>query len=300
MKPRIKIIEVGPRDGFQSVDEFIPTALKLQIIERIVEAGVGHIQVTSFVNPKAVPQMKDAREVARHCIDKYPDISFSALVPNYRGAKDAVESGLSEINYVISVSETHNLKNVKRTHDESFDELGKIIEDYPGLQVNLDAATVFGCHYEGIIPPEQVISFLRRARAIGVKSFNLCDTVGLAHPKLIRTVLGLVLQEFPDCEFQVHIHDTRNMGMINSFAAIECGIDAIQTSLGGLGGCPFAPGASGNTATEDFVYMLDMMGYETGVDSGRLIEAAKYLRETVKGNYSGHHILIDMTRVCAQ
>jgi len=299
MKKKIEIIEVGPRDGFQNIKNFIPTNLKLMIIDEIIKSGINHIQASSFVSPRAVPQMKDAKEIIVNCIKKYPGINFSALVPNLYGAKAAVECGVKEINYTISISETHNLQNTKRTHDESFSELSQIIENYPGLKITLDVSTAFGYYHEGLISVEKILGFLRNAYDRGVRSFNLCDTVGLAYPSLVKEIVKAALKEYSNCEFQIHIHDTRNMGMINSYTAIECGIKKIQTSLGGLGGCPFAPGATGNTSTEDFVYMLNKMGYDTGIDSEKIIQAAKLLKNNVDGNYSGHHILID-DKICFQ
>jgi hydroxymethylglutaryl-CoA lyase len=300
MRKRVDIVEVGPRDGFQSVKEFIPTEKKLMIIDEIVKSGMDHIQATSFVNPKAIPQMADAREVAEACLAKYPEVSFSALVPNLRGAKAAIESGLGEISYVMSVSETHNLNNVRRTHEQSFGELAEIVELFPDKKINLDMATTFGCHYEGILTVEKIMDFLKKAYDIGIRSFNLCDTVGLAIPSRIREIVGTVLKEYGNCDFEIHIHDTRNMGILNSFLAIESGITKVQTALGGLGGCPFAPGASGNTSTEDLVYMLNEMGYDTGINTERIIAAAKVLKENVEGNYSGHQIFIDVDNVKCQ
>ncbi|GAA0316510.1 hydroxymethylglutaryl-CoA lyase [Bacillus carboniphilus] len=298
---KIEIIEVGPRDGFQNVPEFIPTDVKLKVIDGLVKSGIKSIQVTSFVSPKAIAQMKDAKDVTTACLERYPDLQLFTLVPNLYGAKAAVECGLKELTYVISVSDTHNEKNVKRTHDQSFEELAQILELYPDIKINLDVATTFGCPFEGDISLERVMAFLQRAYNIGIRSFNLCDTVGLAHPELIKEVVGSALRTYQDCEFQIHIHDTRNMGIINTFTAVECGIDKVQTAIGGLGGCPFAPGASGNTSTEDFVYMVNRMGYDTGVDFDTLLQTAKYLKDNVSsGNYSGHHIFIDKTKVSTQ
>lgn len=290
---KVEIIEVGPRDGFQNVPEFIPTELKLEIIDGIIRAGIKSVQITSFVSPKAVPQMKDAKEVAIACLDKYPNTNLFALVINMRGAKLAVECGIKEITYVIAVSETQNISINKKSHYESFLELAEILKIYPDVKVNLDVATAFGCHYEGEVPIEKSMAFLKRAYNIGIRTFNLCDTVGLAHPFMVEDLVDTSLREFPDCEFQIHIHDTRNMGIINSFKALERGITKIQTSIGGLGGCPFAPGATGNTSTEDFVYMLNRMGYDTGIDVNVLIETAKEFKDKIRGNYSGHHVLID-------
>ncbi|MET3697000.1 hydroxymethylglutaryl-CoA lyase [Bacillus oleivorans] len=298
---KVEIVEVGPRDGFQNVPEFIPTDVKLKVIEGIVKSGIKSIQITSFVSPKAIPQMKDAKDVTAACLVRYPDLRLFALVPNLYGAKAAVESGLKELAYVISVSKTHNTKNVKRTHDESFEELDQIVQLYPEIKVTLDVATTFGCPFEGEMSLEEVMAFLQRGYDLGIRTFNLCDTVGLAHPELIKEVVGTVLKTYPDCEFQIHIHDTRNMGMINSFTAIQCGITKVQTAIGGLGGCPFAPGASGNTSTEDFVYMLNKMGYDTGVNFDTLLETATYLKGNVtSGIYSGHQIFIDKTKVSTQ
>lgn len=297
---KIEIVEVGPRDGFQNVREFIPTEIKLQVIEGIIRAGINNIQITSFVHPLAVPQMKDAGEITGYCLKKYPELSLSALVPNYYGAKMAVEMGLKRITYVISLSQTHNLRNVKRSHDESFAELSEIIRNYPTIELTLDIATSFGCHYEGEMPIDRLIAFIERTYAIGVRKFDLCDTVGLAHPQMVEETIKSVLSGFRDAEFQVHIHDTRNMGIVCSHKAIESGISKIQTSIGGLGGCPFAPGASGNTSTEDFVYMLNKMGYDTGVDEEKLISTAKYLKANVEGNYSGHNIFVDLSALSCQ
>jgi len=290
---KIEIIEVGPRDGFQNVPDFIPTEYKLKVIDGIIRAGIKSVQITSFVSPKAIPQMKDAKEIAFACLDRYPDSNLFALVPNMYGAKLAVECGIKEIYYVISVSETHNFNNVRKSHDESFMELSEIQKLYPYLKINLDVATAFGCHFEGDIPIEKTMAFLKRAHDIGISSFNLCDTVGLAHPMMVERLVDASLSEFRECEFQIHIHDTRNMGIINSYKALERGITKIQTSIGGLGGCPFAPGASGNTSTEDFVYMLNRMGFNTGIDVNVLIEVALDLKEHISGNYSGHQVLID-------
>lgn len=290
---KVEIIEVGPRDGFQNVSDFIPTDYKLKVIDGIIRAGIKSVQITSFVSPKAIPQMRDAKEIVCACLEKYPDLNLSALVPNLYGARLAVECGMKEISYVISVSETHNMNNVRKSHDESFGELSDIRKLYPHVKINLDVATAFGCHFEGDIPIEKTKAFLKRAYDIGIRSFNLCDTVGLAHPVMVEGLVDTSLSEFRDCEFQIHIHDTRNMGIINSYRALERGITKIQTSIGGLGGCPFAPGASGNTSTEDFVYMLNRMGFDTGIDVNVLIEVALDLKEHISGNYSGHQVLID-------
>lgn len=294
----IEIIEIGPRDGFQNVKEFIPTEKKKEIIEKLIDAGIKRIQLTSFVSPNHIPQMQDAEEIVKYFIEKYKNIRFFALVPNYKGAKRAFEIGLREITYVISVSEGHNKANVNKNVDESFEELKKIIEEFPDMYVNLDAATVFGCPFDGEITYEQVEKYIKRAIDIGITTINLCDTIGAANPKQVKRVVKKLLEKFPNIEFHIHIHDTRNMGMLNSYVAIESGIKHIQSSIGGMGGCPFAPGASGNLSTEDFVYMLDKLKINTEINFKKLLDAAKVCKSTISGNYSGHHINIDEKLVC--
>ena len=285
----IEIYEVGPRDGFQNVAEYIPLETKVRIIEGLLAVGIRHIQITSFVSPKAVPQMKDAGEVAAACLKKYPDGDFFALVPNVRGAKAARELGLKGISYVVSLSESHNMANIRRNHRESFAELRKIQEEYPEMEVCLDLATAFSCPFEGKKSEGDVLSFLKPYVDGGIGTVNLCDTIGAANPAQVRRTISAVKGEYPTLDLQIHIHDTRNMGMVNTLAAIECGIVKVQSTLGGLGGCPFAPGASGNLATEDLAHMLGEMGYELDIDIPKLIELAKYQAGAIpSGRFSGH------------
>lgn len=285
-------MEVGPRDGFQSVGPYIPADTKLEVIRRIHDAGVRKIQVTSFVSPKAVPQMRDAAEVTERALAEFGDAQLFALVPNFRGAELAVKAGLREISTVVSLSESHNKANVGRTVSESLEGIERIVSELPDIAVGLDIATAFGCPFEGEMPLTSLIDLIGRLRAFGIRTFTLCDTIGIAHPRQVRETMRRVREAFPDCVFGIHIHDTRNMGMINSYAALEEGAAFAQAALGGLGGCPFAPGASGNTATEDLVYMLEREGFRTGVDFDKLLAAAKYQESCVPGNYSGHHIHI--------
>lgn len=292
MNKKLKVVEIGPRDGFQNVKKFIPTETKLKIIDGLVQAGYKKIQITSFVSPKAIPQMKDAMQVAESVLSKYDGIDFFALVPNYYGAKNAVEVGLKELNPVISLSETHNLNNVKRTHAQSIDELKKIRDAFPDVKLTQDIATSFGCPFEGDIPIENLIELIEKLRELNVHAFTLCDTTGVAYPTLVAETFEKVKAAFPDDEFNVHIHDTRNMGLLNSMTALQAGADSVQAAIGGLGGCPFAPGASGNTSSEDLVYMLNKCGYDTGIDFDKLLETAKYAKSVIDGNFSGHHIYI--------
>lgn len=288
----IPVVEVGPRDGLQNLKEYLPADQKLALIDGLIQAGVTHMQITSFVSPKAIPQMQDAEEVARVCLERYPQADLFALVPNLRGAQTAHQMGMKKVANVISLSESHNKANINRTRTQSLEELARIRESLPELEVCVDVATAFGCPFEGRPAQQALVDFVGQVHQLGVRDFCLCDTVGVADPDQVRGSLAAVKAAFPDSTFQVHIHDTRNMGIVNTLAAIECGADGVQSTLGGLGGCPFAPGASGNTATEDLVYMLHLMGYETGIDFPKLLALAKNLYNDVPGNYSGHHIHI--------
>ena len=286
---KVTLYEVGPRDGFQNIPTYIPLESKLEIIDGLVQAGVEHIQITSFVSPKAIPQMKDSHEVAVHCKNKYPGLGLFALIPNLRGATSAQESGITEVSYVVSLGEKHNLANIRKTHRQSFDELVLIKGECPDLSVGLDLATTFGCPFEGRKSEQEVVEFLRQYVDLGVEYVSLCDTVGVADPRQVRTTIAAVQHEFPHLDLQIHIHDTRNMGMVNTLAAVEMGVTRIQSTLGGLGGCPYAPGASGNLATEDVLFMLSQMGYETGIDVDALVRLARRQAELIpEGLFSGH------------
>ncbi len=289
---KAKVVEIGPRDGFQNVKEFIPTEIKLQIINGLVQSGFKKIQVTSFVSEKAIPQMKDAAVIADRVLHKYEGVDFFALVPNFYGARSAVAAGLKEITPVISLSESHNRANVKRTVDESVEEIKKIRQTFPDIRITQDIACVFGCPFEGEMPAEALLLLVGRLKEIGVDAFTLCDTVGLAYPALVERIFRAVKSEFPGVEFNAHIHDTRNMGILNSYVALGSGADSIQAAVGGLGGCPFAPGATGNTSSEDLVYMLNHCGYDTGIDFDKLLDAARFAKEHIDGNFSGHQIHI--------
>ena len=280
MANKINVLEVGPRDGWQNLKQMLTFDQKMDLIGRMFDAGVTQMEVTSFVSPKAIPQMADAAELAKACIEKYPDATLYALAPNFRGVENAVNAGIKNISYVISVSESHNKANIRRTHEESLAELQKIMDTYP--QANIC------CPFEGIPPIQKPVDFAKRVYDMGIRSMCLADTIGIADPRQVRETIKAMLAAMPDCDFQIHIHDTRGMGLVNTLAAIECGITTVQSTLGGLGGCPFAPGASGNTATEDLVYMLERMGYETGIDFDKFLEVAKYQKSFIDGIYSGH------------
>ena len=288
MANKINVLECGPRDGWQNLKQMLTFEQKLDLIDRLFDAGVTQMEVTSFVSPKAIPQMADAADLAKACIEKYPNAVLYALAPNFRGVENAFNAGIRNISYVISVSESHNKANIRRTHEESLEELQKIMDTYPQMNICVALATSFGCPFEGIPPIQKVVDFTKHVYDMGIRSICLADTIGIADPRQVRDTIHAVTEVMPDCEFQIHIHDTRGMGQANTLAAIECGIKTVQSTLGGLGGCPFAPGASGNTATEDLVYMLQRMGYDTGIDFEKLLAAAKYQKSFIDGIYSGH------------
>ncbi|KMO87314.1 hydroxymethylglutaryl-CoA lyase [Megasphaera cerevisiae DSM 20462] len=296
---KVEIYEVGPRDGFQNIKEYIPLETKLEIVDGLVQAGIRHIEVTSFVSPKAIPQLKDSLELSRRCLDQYPDVDFIALIPNLRGAQAAVQAGIKRIAYVVSLSASHNKANINRTHEQSYAALQEIMTAYPQLDIILDLATTFGCPFEGKVPASRVVEFLEEYITLGVKQVCLCDTIGIANPAQVRDSIAALRTAYPQLELQVHIHDTRNMGAACTLAAIEAGVTKIQSTLGGLGGCPFAPGASGNLATEDMIYMLNEMGYDTNINFERILNLAKEeVKRIPAGVYSGHHIHVDATSQC--
>lgn len=245
MANKINVLECGPRDGWQNLKQMLTFEQKLDLIDRLFDAGVTQMEVTSFVSPKAIPQMADAADLAKACIEKYPNAVLYALAPNFRGVENAFNAGIRNISYVISVSESHNKANIRRTHEESLEELQKIMDTYPQMNICVALATSFGCPFEGIPPIQKVVDFTKRVYDMGIRSICLADTIGIADPRQVRDTIHAVTEVMPDCEFQIHIHDTRGMGQANTLAAIECGIKTVQSTLGGLGGCPFAPGASG-------------------------------------------------------
>lgn len=296
MSKKIEIMEVCPRDGWQNLPEVIPTDVKSYYIDRMLETGIKRMQICSFVNPKAIPQMIDAKEIATAFVKKYKDVEFDALIPNLRGAQSAEECGIKSVSYVVSVSLSHNLANIGSTHEKSKEGLEAIIREYPDLNITLSLATAFGCPFEGEISLDRVMEFVDYGYGLGIRSFELADTIGSATPMQVKAAFAAVKEKYPDTTLTAHMHDTRNNGIINSWMAAMNGADIIHTSLGGLGGCPFAPGASGNTSTEDLVYLLNRDGFETGIDVYKLIELAKEMKKNINGVYSGHHVAIEFDK----
>lgn len=294
----IKIVEVGPRDGFQNISEWIPTDLKLHVINLLLEAGITKLEVCSFVHPKAVPQMKDAAEIVAALLKKKTNRDMIALVPNLTGAKNAWESGIKAVTYVISASERHNLENVRREITASFADLMLIKDQLPDLKIKLDIATAFGCPFEGKVPVTKVLRMIEAGLESEVNEICLCDTIGIANPKQMNDLLSAVRKAYPDEYLSLHLHDTRGMGLANTLAALEYGITEFETAVGGLGGCPFAPGAAGNIATEDLVNMMENMGIKTGINLDKLLKAAVIVKERINPDLTGH--MVNMCNIKSQ
>lgn len=273
---RVTIYEVGPRDGLQNEARQVPTPEKIRFIDALVEAGLHNIEITSFVSPKWIPQLADAAEVARG-VRRPAGVRMSALVPNRRGLDNAMAVGMKEIAVFLSASETHNKKNVNKTIAETLNAFDEVISPAraAGLKVRAYVSTVFGCPYEGDVDPRAVLSLSARLLEMGVYQISLGDTIGVANPRQVEDVLGQVLAAHPADAIAVHFHDTQGTALANCLVSLTMGIRTIDSSAGGLGGCPYAPGAAGNLATEDLVAMLHAMGIQTGVDLDRLVDASR-------------------------
>ncbi|MFD0666689.1 hydroxymethylglutaryl-CoA lyase [Ramlibacter sp. MAHUQ-53] len=277
MNQRIYFNEVVTRDGFQIEPEFIPTDDKIALVDALSQCGYAKIEVTSFVSPKAIPQLRDAEEVMGR-IRRVPGVEYTVLVPNLRGAERALESRADELNLVMSVSETHNLSNLRMPRAKSFEALSEVIRTVDGrAAINVSLSTSFGCPMEGDVPASEVLAWAQRFADLGVRGLTICDTTGMAHPAQVAALCEQLQARFPQQQLTLHFHNTRGMGLANVLAAVQSGITRFDGSLGGLGGCPYAPGASGNICSEDAVHMLDAMGYDTGMDLPRLLEAARSL-----------------------
>ena len=277
MVDRVEIVEVGPRDGLQNIPVFVPTETKVALIRALAAAGFRRMEIGSFVGPKAVPQMRDMEEVAA-AVGIPPGVRAMVLVPNARGFQRAIAAGYREIELVISVSDAHNRANVGRPTQDSVEDLRRLLAEMDPdgrLFIRIGLATSFHCPFAGLTNEADVLALLRQLVAIrpGME-YAVADTTGMAVPQHVRSLCGRVLQEFGgDGTFLFHGHDTAGFGIANILAAMEAGIRTFDTAVGGLGGCPFAPGASGNIATEDAVYLFDRMGIATGIDMGKLMAA---------------------------
>jgi len=277
----VEIREVGPRDGLQNEDP-VPATAKVELLDALSRTGVGRIEAVSFVHPKAIPQMADADEVWA-AATKRPEVRYSALVPNSRGARRALDAGFREIEVVVSASDTHNRKNVNRGTDESLDDIAALIDmlHAEGATAEVVVSTSFGCPYEGDIDPARVASIVDRVVADGADRVAFGDTTGMATPRGVREVATAVRERHPDLPVLMHFHNTRGTALANILTALELGITEYDASVGGLGGCPYAPGATGNVATEEVVHMLHDMGIQTGIDLEAMLEAARLAERLV-------------------
>lgn len=277
-KQRVFIQEVATRDGFQNEAVFIETEAKIALVNGLSECGYAKIEVTSFTSPKAIPALKDAEAVI-HGINRKEGVIYTVLVPNVRGAERALSCKVDEANLVMSVSESHNRRNLRMTREESFAQLSevvKVVKQSP-VAINVSLSTAMGCPMEGDVPVSEVLDWMERFADLGVHGVTLCDTTGMAYPSQVRELSSKARDRFDALELTLHFHNTRGLALANTLAALSAGIDRFDASLGGLGGCPYAPGATGNVCTEELVHMLELEGYDTVVDLEAILAAAARL-----------------------
>jgi len=284
---RLYVNDVAVRDGFQIEKSFVPTATKVELINQLSRTGLHRIEVTSFVSPKAVPMLADAVDVLSG-IDRVPGVTYVALVPNLRGVHNAAAAPKrpDELNGVVSASETHNRANINRTHEQSLAELPAMVRaaHEAGMKITMSLSTTFGCPFEGHVHEDVVLDFVGNFVREGFDGISLADTTGMANPRQVRELVRKVLERFPppnETYYTLHFHNTRGMGLANVVAGIEAGVRSFDGSVSGLGGCPFAPGATGNICTEDMVNMLEDMGYDTRVDLAKLLAVARRIPAVV-------------------
>ena len=281
---RLYFNEVVLRDGFQIEPTFVPTDTKVALVDALSDCGYAKIEVTSFTSPKAIPMLRDADEVMGR-IRRVPGVEYTVLVPNLRGAERALEARADEMNLVMSTSETHNLANLRMPMAHSFAALTGVVNMVQRacnpVAINVSLSCAFGCPMEGDVPEASVLNWAARFADLGVRGLTICDTTGMAHPAQVSRMVDALQQRFADLQLTMHFHNTRGMGLANVLAAVQGGITRFDGSLGGLGGCPYAPGASGNICSEDAIHMLDAMGYDTGINLHQLLDVARQLPHIV-------------------
>jgi len=294
---KIEIMEVCPRDGFQSVKEFIPTEHKVAIIDGLAGTGISSMEVTSFVSPKAIPQMADAADVMAEFKKKWQGkVTSIALIPNLRGAEGALASGVDWMNFVISASRDHNMANTKRTVDESIAEMEKVAALKGSTKLRVSVATAFACPFAGPVAPEKVLRVIDRALEAGADGITMADTIGTADPKYVTSTLSVIRQKYGDYPFTLHLHDTYGMALANMVAAMGLGFASFDAAAGGLGGCPFAPGAAGNAATEDMANMAESMGIATGIDILKVLSVVRTMESAYGLKINSHLAATKMGR----
>ncbi|HSR12434.1 MAG TPA: hydroxymethylglutaryl-CoA lyase [Thermodesulfobacteriota bacterium] len=275
------VVEVGPRDGFQMEKTFIETEKKIDIINALLGTGIKRIEATSFISAKAIPQMRDAAEVMKGMM-RPKDVFVEALVPNPKGAQDALKAGVDGMRIFLSASESHNRENVNRSIQQSLSGFKDIMRITAGkTPVEATIAVAFGCPFEGDIPPERLVSIADSLVELGITSITLGDTTGMATPPIVRKTCELLLKKYPDVEVGLHFHNTRGLGLVNVYEALLMGLTTFESSVAGLGGCPAAPGATGNVCTEDMIYLFNELGIETGINLRELIQVAKMVEQVI-------------------
>ncbi|HWL12454.1 MAG TPA: hydroxymethylglutaryl-CoA lyase [Ureibacillus sp.] len=295
---KIRIKEVGPRDGLQNEKNFIATADKIAFIEMLSETGLDYIEVSSFVHPKWIPQLEDATEVLSK-LKRKKGITYAALVPNLKGLEKAISVNIDEANVFMSASEGHNLANINKTIAETFPVLETVVKEAKKNQLSVRGyvSTVIGCPYDGSVKPEQVLAVVDRLIDMGVDEISLGDTIGVGVPTEVERLLEMLLSKYPASKFAMHFHDTYGTAMANIVKSLEMGITTFDSSIGGLGGCPYAKGASGNVATEDVNYLLSKMGYVTGLDSEKLLDAAYFIESKLGKSLNTKQLAISKSGV---
>ena len=302
MGEKINILDVSARDGLQNEPRPVSTADKLELIRKLVAAGVKDIQATSFVHPRWVPQMADAEALASSFGD-FPGVRFSALVPNSKGYERAIASGVRYLEFVLSASDTFNRKNLNRTLAESLTLLEEVSHaaERDGVTIRIGISTSFHCPFEGTISAKALLAVVKAAREVAPWRVAICDTDGMAFPDQVREAVSLTTTELklPATELALHFHDTYGRGLANTLAGLDGGVREFDAATAGLGGCPYCPGASGNLATEDLVDFLHGMGYETGIDLDKLCEAAEFASHFTQRDYQGHLLRVHRAAICA-
>ena len=285
---RVDVYEVGPRDGLQNELRIVPLEGKLRLIAALVAAGERRIEATSFVSPRWIPQLSDAEEVLQQ-LPRVPGVTYSALVPNLRGLDRARAAGLGEAAVFISASETHSKKNINKSIAEALSVAGDVTRGAlaAGMRVRAYLSVVWGCPYEGPVALDRVVDLCRRLAEMGIYQLSLGDTIGVGVPNQTEEILSAVTRHVPVEKLALHLHDTRGLALANALVGLSVGVTTFDASIGGLGGCPYAPGAAGNLATEDLVNMLQRMGVETGIDLGKLVEAGEVAQELIGRKLSG-------------
>lgn len=297
----VKVVEVGPRDGLQNEAKQVPSIDKVRLIEALAAAGLKYIEVGSFVSPKWIPQLADSQQVIQS-LKLGPEVHRSALVPNDKGYEAACESGLTEIALFMSATESHNKRNINKSSEEALTVLRSLAQraKADGLFVRCYLSVVFVCPYEGKTESKNVLELAKKLVDAGIDELSLGDTIGAATPKDVMDILTLLDRSIDKTKLALHFHDTRGTALANVIAGLEAGIRIFDSSIGGMGGCPYAPGAAGNLATEDLVYMLNGMGYETGVDLGKLVDAGAIAQEIVEKKLPGRYLTAALAERCKQ